>query len=73
MGTAGEKREAVEFPRTHGCARGRRNVRDGTAADRYRCIGSGREPFGNDRAPCDPDCPGPGTRAGPADPIEGKD
>lgn len=73
MSTAKEKREAVEFLRTHRCAYEWRNVRDKTAADCYRCIRSSRELFGNDHALCDLDCLGPGTWARLADLIEGKD
>ena len=73
MSTAKEKREAVEFLRTHRCAYEGRNVRDKTVSDCYRCIMASRALFGNDDALCDIDSSGPGTWARLADLIEGKD
>ena len=67
-----ERREAVEFPRTHRCLHEGRNVRNKTAAGCYRCVRASRAPFGNDDALCDLDSPGPGMRQRPAGPIEGK-
>lgn len=72
METGDEKREAVEFPRTHRCPHEGRDVRDKTVADCYRCMRASRAPFGNDDAPCDLDGPGPGMWRKLADPIEGK-
>lgn len=73
MRTSDGKREAVEFPRTHRCPHEGRNVRDRTVADCYRCIMASRALFGNGDAPCGLDGSGPGTRAKPADPIEGNE
>ena len=72
MSTANERREAVEFLRTHRCAYEGRSVRDKTVADCYRCIMASRALFGNDDALCDLDSSGPGTWAKLADLIEGK-
>lgn len=73
MPSAKERREAVEFLRTHRCAYEGRNVRDKTEADCYRCIMASRALFGNDDALCDLDSSGPGTWKRLADLIEGKD
>lgn len=72
MLSAKERREAVEFLRTHRCAYEGRNVRDKTVADCYRCIMASRALFGNDDALCDLDSSGPGTWQKLADLIEGK-
>lgn len=72
MSSAKERREAVEFLRTHRCAYEGRNVRDKTVADCYRCIMASRALFGNDDALCDLDSSGPGTCQKLADLIEGK-
>ena len=72
MTSAKERREAVEFLRTHRCADEGRNVRDKTVADCYRCIMASRALFGNDDALCDLDSSGPGTWQRLADLIEGK-
>lgn len=72
MSTAKERREAVEFLRTHRCAYEGRNVRDKTVADCYLCIMASRELFGNDDALCELDSSGPGTWQKLADLIEGK-
>ena len=68
-----ERSGAVEFPRTHRCLYEGRDVRNKTVADRYRCIMASRAPFRNGDAPCDLDSSGPGTRAKPADLIEGNE
>ena len=73
MSSAKERREAVEFLRTHRCAYEGRNVRDKTVADCYRCIMASRALFGNDDALCDIDSSGPGTWQKLAVLIEGKD
>ena len=73
MSSAKERREAVEFLRTHRCAYEGRNVRDKTVADCYRCIMASRALFGNDDALCDLDSSGPGTWQKLAVLIEGKD
>lgn len=72
MPSAKERREAVEFLRTHRCAYEGRNVRDKTVADCYRCIMASRALFGNDDALCDLDSSGPGMWQRLADLIEGK-
>ena len=72
MRTAKEKREAVEFLRTHRCAYEGRNVRDKTVADCHRCIMASRALFGNDDALCDLDSSGPGTWQKLTYLIEGK-
>lgn len=72
MPSAKEKREAVEFLRTHCCAYEGRNVRDKTVADCYRCIMASRVLFWNDDALCDLDSSGPGMWKRLADLIEGK-
>lgn len=72
MPSAKERREAVEFLRTHRCLYEGRNVRDKTVADCYRCIRASRSLFGNDDALCDLDSSGPGTWQRLADLIEGK-
>lgn len=72
MPSAKEKREAVEFLRTHCCAYEGRNVRDKTVADCYRCIMASMVLFWNDDALCDLDSSGPGMWKRLADLIEGK-
>lgn len=71
MPSAKERREAVEFLRTHRCAYEGRNVRDKTVADCYWCIRASRALFGNDDALCDLDSSGQGTWQKLADLIEG--
>ena len=73
MSSAKERRDAVEFLRTHRCAYEGRNVRDKVEADCYRCIRASRTLFGSDDALCDLDSSGPGTWQRLADLIEGKD
>ena len=73
MSSSKDKREAVEFLRTHRCAYEGRNVRDKTVADCYRCMRASRALFGNDDALCDLDSSGQGTWQRLADLIEGKD
>lgn len=72
MSTANERREAVEFLRTHRCAYEGRNVREKTVADCYLCIMASSALFGNDDALRDLDSSGPGTWQRLADLIEGK-
>ena len=69
MPSAKDRREAVEFLRTHRCAY---EVRGKTVSDCYRCIRSSRALFGNDDALCDLDSSGPGMWQKLADLIEGK-
>ena len=73
MNSDKDRREAVEFLRTHSCAYEGRNVRDKTVADCHLCIMASRALFGNDDALCDLDSSGPGTWDRLADLIEGKD
>ena len=68
-----ERRETVEFLRTHRCAYEGRNVRNKTEADCYRCMSASMALFGNDDALCDLDSSGPGTWQKLADLIEGKE
>lgn len=72
MSTAKDRREAVEFMRTHRCNYEGRNVRDNTVADCYKCIRASRALFGNDDALCYLDSSGQGTWQRLADLIEGK-
>lgn len=72
MPSAKERREAVEFLRTHRCVYEGRNVRDKAVADCYRCMIASMSLFGNDDALCDLDSSGPGTWKRLADLIEGK-
>lgn len=72
MITSKERREAVEFLRTHRCSYEGSNVRDKTVADCYKCIRASMALFGNDDALCDLDSSGPGTWKKLADLIEGK-
>ena len=72
MSTAKEKREAVEFLRTHRCAYEGRNVHNKRVAVCDLCIMASRALFGNDDALCDLDSSGPGMWAKLADLIEGK-
>lgn len=72
MKTSDEKREAVEFLRTHRCLYEGRNVRNKTVADCYRCMRASRALFGNDDALCNLDSSGPGMWQKLADLIEGK-
>lgn len=72
MPSAKERREAVEFLRTHRCVYEGRNVRDKAVADCYRCMIASRSLFGNDDALCDLDSSGPGTWKRLANLIEGK-
>lgn len=71
--TADERREAVEFLRTHRCAYEGGDVRNETVSDCYRCMTASRALFGNDDALCGLDGSGPGTWKRLADLIEGKD
>lgn len=72
MPSAKERREAVEFLRTHRCAYEGRNVRDKAVADCYLCIRASRVLFGNDDALCELDSSGSETWQKLADLIEGK-
>lgn len=70
-----DKREAVEFLRTHWCewcSYEDRNVRDKTVAYCRRCIMASRTLFGNDDALCYLDSSGQGTWQRLAELIEGK-
>lgn len=67
-----ERREAVEFLRTHRCLYEGRNVRNKTVADCLGCIRASRALFGNDDALCNLDSSGLGMWAKLADLIEGK-
>ena len=69
MPSAKDRREAVEFLRTHWCAY---KGRDKTIADCHRCTMASRSLFGNDDALCDLGSSGPGTWDRLADLIEGK-
>lgn len=65
-----EKREAVEFLRTHRCAD--EGCAYKTVGDCYGCIKASRALFGNDDALCNLDSSGPGMWQKLADLIEGK-
>ena len=71
MLSAEERREAVEFLRTHGCADGGSAYR--TVGDCPGCIRASRALFGNDGALCSLDGSGPGMWQRLADLIEGGD
>lgn len=70
MRTSDERREAVEFLRTHRCA-GEGSAYK-TVGDCLGCIRAGRALFGNDDALCNLDSSGPGMWAKLAGLIEGK-
>lgn len=70
MNSAKDKREAVEFLRTHRCADEGSAYR--TVGDCLGCIRASRALFGNDDALCNLDGSGPGMWAKLADLIEGK-
>ena len=71
MPSTEDRREAVEFPRTHRCAdEGGAYRAVGDCGGRMKASGA---PFGNDDALCSLDSSGPGMWQKPADPIEGKD
>ena len=69
--TSDERREAVEFLRTHKCAD------EGSAYKTVRdcggCMNASRALFGNDDALCNLDSSGPGVWQRLADLIDGKD
>lgn len=71
MNSAKDKREAVEFLRTHRCADEGSAYK--TVGDCLGCIRASRALSGNDDATCDLDSSGPGTRAKLADLIEGNE
>lgn len=70
MPTAKEKREAVEFLRTHRCADEGSAYK--TVGNCLGCIRASRALFGNDDALCNLDSSGPGMWQKLADLIEGK-
>lgn len=70
MNSAKDKREAVEFLRTHRCADEGSAYK--TVGGCLGCIRASRALFGNDDALCSLDSSGPGMWAKLADLIEGK-